>query len=81
MVPDVFRLQQPVTAIRNEMRKHRFLTIPAGSVITIVRRVLGIGLVQAEWNGQVVEVYLRDLRDRGILLDPAGIPVPSELFD
>ena len=81
MATDVFRLEQPVTAFREEAKSHCFLTIPAGSVLTVVRLLAGIGLVEVEWNGQMVEVYLRDLRDGGVLLDGAGCPVPSGLLD
>jgi len=81
MATDVFRLEQPVTAVREEAKAHCFLTIPAGSVLTVLRLLSGIGLVEAEWNGQVVEVYLRDLRDGGVLLDGAGSPIPSGLLD
>jgi len=81
MATDVFRLVQPVTAVREEATAHCFLTIPAGSVLTVVRLLAGIGLVEAEWNGQMVEVYLRDLQEGGVLLDRAGGPVPSSLLD
>jgi len=81
MASDVFRLQQPVTAVREEAKAHCFLTIPAGSVLTVIRLLAGIGLVEVEWNGQMVEVYLRDLREGGVLLDGAGSPVPRGLPD
>lgn len=81
MATDVFRLEQPVTAAREEATAHCFLTIPAGSVLTVLRLLAGIGLVEAEWNGQVVEVYLRDLREGGVLLDGTGSPVPSSWLD
>ena len=81
MATDVFRLVQPVTAVREEATAHCFLTIPAGSILTVLRLLAGIGLVEVEWNGQVVEVYLRDLRDGGVLLDGSGLPVPSGLLD
>lgn len=64
MKTDVFRVQQTVTAVREEPNSHRFVSIPPGSTLTVVERpAFGFGLVKAEWEGQVVEVFLRDLQE------------------
>lgn len=64
METDTFRLEQTVTAVLEQPNLHQFVLIPPGSILTLIEQPsFGFGLVKAEWNGQVVEVFLRDLHE------------------
>lgn len=75
MKADLFRVEQAVTAVREEPHSHRFVSIPPGSTLAVVERpAFGFGLVKAEWNGQVVEVFLRDLQECAVRVSEKGNP-------
>jgi hypothetical protein len=81
MQTESFRLEQPVTGLREKVTSHRFVTLPPGSILTVVRPSFCMGLVEAQWDGEVVEVFLRDLQERGVLVSNSGITSSREFVD
>ena len=51
----------------------RLISIPAGSVITLPERPLRMGIVEVEYEGRMIGVFLRDLKDRGDLEERVAI--------
>jgi len=63
-----YRLNQPILAVRKESADLRS-ALPSGALLTIVVEAPARGLIEAEWNGEVVRVFVEDVRSRGIRVE------------
>ena len=66
-----YRLNQPILALRAEIADLRF-ALPSGALLNIVVEAPARGLIEVEWNGEVVRVFAEDVRSRGIRVDILG---------
>ena len=62
------RLNQPILAVRKETADLRFV-LPSGALLNIVVEAPARGLVEAEWNAEVVRMFVEDVRSRGIRVE------------
>ena len=64
MFPSAYRLHLPVTVVRQDANRHRFVQLPVGSVFypaagCASREVM----IEGTCNGDVVLMFTRDLKD------------------
>jgi hypothetical protein len=53
---------------RDDDAPMRVITVPVGAVLTIAAITLESGLVDATWDGDVISVFVQDLKVRGDLI-------------
>ena len=64
---------EPFLAVRYEqLRTLKFLTITAGSIITLQSEVHKSGLVSVLYEGQIVAAFMRDIEARADMVQPAS---------
>ena len=68
-----YRLTQAIVASRKGITdpESRRLALPAGAILRMPMESPLRGLIDAEWEGQVVEVFVEDVRSRGWLVELA----------
>ena len=65
--------REPFLAVRYEqLRTLKFLTITAGSIITLQSEVHKSGLVSVLYEGQIVTAFMRDIEARADMVQPAS---------
>jgi hypothetical protein len=61
----IYRVHTPIVAMDSRtQRGTRFVTIPAGSLITIEKDVKLFGLLEITCGGEQLEVFTRDIQER-----------------
>ena len=61
----VYLVRDSFLSVRDDAtRKFVFTTVPPGSIIRLIGELNPAGLVDIEYNGQVVAAFLRDILDR-----------------
>ena len=70
-----YKLREAIVGIDDAVPKvvARLISIPAGSVITLPECPLGTRIVEVEFEGRMIGVFLRDLKDRGDLEERVAI--------
>jgi hypothetical protein len=67
-----YRVREPLLAVRNEVPKpFGFVTIPAGSVITL-GEVQDSGFVDVLYDREIVAVFMRDVEARADVVEVTG---------
>lgn len=68
-----YRLTQSIVASRKGFSdsESRRLALPAGAILRMPVDIPLRGLIEVEWEGQVVEVFVEDVRSRGWLVEVA----------
>ena len=56
----------PITALKayRESSRHRFVTIPPGSVIDVIGTSEGFNLVDIQWEDKRLTAFVRDVEER-----------------
>jgi hypothetical protein len=61
----IYRANTPIVAMDSRTQPGtRFVTIPAGSLITVEKDVNLFGLLEITWGCEKLEVFTRDLQER-----------------
>ena len=64
-----YKLGKTTVGLHQEATRHVAISIPAGSLLRVPDGIANAaGLVEVEWDGEAVQVFAVDLRDRGELL-------------
>jgi hypothetical protein len=64
-----YRLQKTTVGVHQEASRPVAISIPAGSFLRVPDGLANAaGLVEVEWDGETVQVFAVDLRDRGELI-------------
>jgi hypothetical protein len=64
-----YQLREAIVAVSRDPDGHtRVITLAAGSVLTVKNMALESGLVDAEWNGRAVSVFVQDVKARADLV-------------
>lgn len=68
-----YRLNEPIVANRRGPSNTAAVRValPVGSILRIPADVPSRGLIDAEWDGQEVSVFVEDVRSRGTILEVA----------
>jgi len=70
---DTYQLRVAMVGVcRDTDATVRVITVPVGAVLTIATIALESGLVDAAWDGQMVSVFVEDLKARGDLIRTAA---------
>ena len=72
MPPRYFRLDRDTLAIANRDGKNVAVTVPCGAFIRIGDLPVGTRLVDVEWEGQIVKMFVVDVHERGELVKAVG---------
>ena len=68
-----YRLRSKIVGVHQEDTRQVAIYIPAGSVVTVHDEVVDVtGFLEVEWNGESVQVFAVDLRNRGELTSVRG---------
>jgi len=62
------RLNHPIVAVRKSFADVR-IALPSGALLTILVDTPLRGLIEMEWDGEVVRVFVEDVRSRGVRVD------------
>jgi hypothetical protein len=62
-----YRLNEPIVADRKTGR----IALPAGTVLRVPQDTPSRGLIEAEWDGQPISVFIEDVKSRGTLVEIA----------
>jgi hypothetical protein len=64
-----YRLRTTTLGVHQEATRHVAITIPAGTILKVPDGIANAaGFVEVEWDGERVEIFAVDLRDRGELI-------------
>ena len=63
-----YQLKQPIMAVRKAFANMR-IVLPSGALLNIRVETPARGLIEVEWNQEVVRVFVEDVRSRGVLVD------------
>ena len=66
-----YKLNEPIVAARKgffDVESAR-IALPAGAVLRVPIDTPSRGLIEAEWDGQLVRVFAEDVRSRGCLVE------------
>ena len=68
-----YRLNEPIVAARKEFfdTESARIALPVGAVLRVPADIPKRGLIEAEWDGQIVRVFVEDVRSRGCLVEVA----------
>jgi len=72
MAQRTYRLSQPTLAIANRDGKNIVVTVPLGAYVRVRECSVRSRLVDVEWDGQTVQMFAVDIRDRGELVAAAS---------
>ena len=65
----LYKLRAPTLGLIQEATHHVVVSIPAGSFLRVPDGIANAaGLVEVEWDGETVQIFAADLRDRGELI-------------
>jgi hypothetical protein len=63
-----YQLREAIVAVSRDARSRTSIfTLAAGSVLTLKNAALDSGLVDAEWQGSIISVFVQDLKARADL--------------
>jgi hypothetical protein len=64
-----YRLRVSSSGLQKGVSHPIAISIPAGSILRVPNNVANaVGLVEVEWDGETVQMFAVDLRDRGELI-------------
>jgi len=68
-----YRLNMPIVAARKEFLEavSAMIALPVGAVLRVPGDTPSRGLIEAEWDGTTVRVFVEDVRSRGTLIEVA----------
>lgn len=73
MVQPAFKFYTPAIAIRSEDAQRSLVTIPKNAVVTVVAgNIKGNGFVKIRYVDQILEMFAKDLRPRGVPTQQIG---------
>ncbi|HLG96645.1 MAG TPA: hypothetical protein VKX49_10085 [Bryobacteraceae bacterium] len=66
-----YRLNEPIVAARKRFSETESarIALPVGAVLRVPADTPQRGLIEAEWDGQLVRVFAEDVRSRGCLVE------------
>ena len=68
-----YRLRESIVAESRDADGHmRIITLAAGAELTLKATKLESGLVDAAWQGQTIQVFIQDLKERADLRKSIG---------
>jgi hypothetical protein len=64
-----YRLRTTTLAVDRKNTRPEIVTIPAGAVLKVANDLVDAdGFVEVQWDGESVQIFAVDLRDRGELI-------------
>jgi len=62
-----YRLNEPIVAARKRFSETESarIALPVGAVLKVPADIPQRGQIEAEWDGQMVRVFVEDVRSRG----------------
>jgi len=64
-----YRLRMPSSGLQKGVTHPIVISIPAGSILKVPNNIeAAVGFIDAEWDGETVQVFAVDLRDRAELI-------------
>jgi hypothetical protein len=64
-----YRLRMPSSGLQKGVTHPIAISIPAGAILKVPTKIeAAVGLIDVEWDGENVQVFAVDLRDRAELL-------------
>lgn len=68
MSGNTYKMLSPTVAHFSEGEKQVMITIPKGAIITVLGPLGDRGFVDIRWENNVVKMFIKDLRERAVLL-------------